>query len=161
MPGRFLTPTDARKLRALLKAPHEYVGSVDVGRDGRMVFNARRKRSPGAGLTFHTHNRAACSGGFDPPSRQDLRHLCKWARTGHYVVSHQGIYFVRIACSVPRAQVERLCARVTQMQKRLGPGRQYNAAWMRAVNTMKPGCLRVKFIGWKRLLAADAATSHR
>jgi hypothetical protein len=151
MPKRYLAAADARRLRTLLKAPHEYVGRVDVRSDGRMVFDHARKRSPGAGLTFHTHNRAACSGGFDPPSRQDLRHLCKWARTGHYVVSHNGVYFVRISCRVPKARVEAVCKQITGLQKRLGPGGAYNAAWMRAANSLAPGCLHVKFISWSKL----------
>jgi hypothetical protein len=153
-PKRYITPGDARKLRGLLKASHEYVGRVDVRADGRMVFDHTRKRSPGAGLTFHTHNRSACSGGFDPPSRQDLRHLCKWSRTGHYVVSHNGMYYIRITCRVPRPRVEAVCKNITQLQKRLGPGAAYNAAWMRAANSLDASCLRVKFISWKRLLGA-------
>lgn len=152
MPSRFLTVEDAKRLRALLTASHEYVGRVDVKKDGRMIFDHSHRRSPGSGLTFHTHNRSACNGGFDPPSRQDLRHLCKWAKTGHFVVSHNGIYYIRISCHVPKKKVDAICAHVTRLQDRMRPGAVYNAEWLRAVNSLYPGCLRVKFISWSKLL---------
>lgn len=144
---------DKDKLFALLEGDVHCIGTVSTSNRKVLGFKcAGRPELVTARVgTFHTHPRSAKMGGYDPPSRKDLYYLLNGNRSHHYVVSHRGIYEVRVHCKVKSERRERLLREMTEMQDRLQPSRAYNGWWMRAVNGLAPSCLKVKFIPWQKV----------
>jgi len=142
-----ITKTERAHLRHLLSLQEESAGVVTRSRGGTLHFDetrALRKTLP----TFHTHNLSDKRGGFDPPSRKDMAYLLTFSKKGHYVVSHRGIYYVKISCGVHTRAAKTLLLAMAEMQKKLKPGPRYNARYMQEVNSIAPSCLRVAFTPW-------------
>lgn len=147
---------ERKHLKELLARPIESVGVVSRTSDGSLRFDETKPlRRSGSSRTFHTHNLADKRGGFDPPSRKDMTYLFTFGKAGHYVVSHRGIYYVKISCKVSRVAAKRLISTMGDLQSRLKPGARYNARYMQEVNQLAPSCVKVTFTPWAKMSKVD------
>jgi len=140
-----------KHLRNLLSRRQESAGVVTRRANGLHFDETRALRRDLK--TFHTHNLSDKSGGrgFDPPSRKDMSYLMKFSKKGHYVVSHRGIYYVKIDCRVSVSASKKLITAMSEMQRTMKPGARYNARYLSDVNSIAPRCLKVTFTTWSSL----------
>lgn len=145
-----ISEAQRKKLHQFLKEKEHVEGLVHHSRKGELTFE-RVERLASRCATFHTHNVHQNNGGYDPPSRKDMSFLLSGNQASHYVVTHRGVYLVKMVCTVGQQRREQLLIEMTQMQMKMKPSVAFNRQWIKYVNNLDPKCLKVAFYGWARI----------